>query len=289
MTNGEMLDFDALWDYDHPDQTEAKFRDVLAKADSHATDYRLQLLTQIARTEGLQRKFEDAHRTLDAVEAELNEDEAAYPVARIRYLLERGRVFNSSRQREQAVPLFEAALDHAVAAEEDFYAVDAAHMLGIAAPAEDQLNWNLKALEMAESSPSKRAQGWAGSLYNNIGWTYHDMGQYENALAVFEKGAAWQHMHGHDAKYKIARWCIARCLRSLNRIPEAVVILQELEFGGSGGYTYEELAECLLALGQVEAAQPYFALAYRDLSQDAYLVAEEPARLKRLAEMGKVQ
>ena len=59
------------------------------------------MLTQIARTEGLQREFEEAHAILDTVEAMLT-DEMGVP--RIRYLLERGRVYNSSNQREKSKP-----------------------------------------------------------------------------------------------------------------------------------------------------------------------------------------
>jgi len=63
-------DFDALWNYNDPQQTELKFRELLQTAkESNNTSYYAQLLTQIARAEGLQRKFEDAHRTLDNVKA----------------------------------------------------------------------------------------------------------------------------------------------------------------------------------------------------------------------------
>jgi tetratricopeptide (TPR) repeat protein len=106
------------------------------------------LLTQIARTQGLQRNFEQAHQTLNSVEAQLHDD---LPVARIRYLLERGRVYNSSGAKEQARPLFMQALELAQANKEDFYAVDAAHMIAIVEPPDEQMTWNLKALELAKS------------------------------------------------------------------------------------------------------------------------------------------
>jgi hypothetical protein len=87
--------------------------------------------TQIARTLGLQRKFAEAHALLDAIEPRLT----GLPThVRVRYLLERGRVFNSSGAPERAVPLFAEALELAEADKDEFYAVDAAHMLGIAAP-----------------------------------------------------------------------------------------------------------------------------------------------------------
>src|SRR5260221_13304132 len=97
-------DFDALWNYDQPAETERAFRDILQQTESKAPlAYRLQLLTQVARTQGLQRRFADAHATLDEVQAHLGD---GLILPRVRYLLERGRVFNSSGQPDQARPLF---------------------------------------------------------------------------------------------------------------------------------------------------------------------------------------
>jgi hypothetical protein len=49
---------------------------------------------------------------------------------------------------------------------------------------------------------------------------------------------------------------------------------------------YEELAEIALARGDRAAAAPWAAKAYALLREDAWLAATEPARLKRLAEVG---
>src|SRR5688572_22793084 len=103
MSSQSLPDFDSLWDYAHPDQTEARFCEVLLQFPEEDPAF-LELLTQIARAQGLQQKFEHAHQTLDQVERRLGE----FPSRpRVRYLLERGRVFNSSGAPEQAHPLFE--------------------------------------------------------------------------------------------------------------------------------------------------------------------------------------
>src|SRR5256885_1926355 len=94
--------FDALWDYDHPVTSESRFRALLPQAEAAGdAAYRAELLTQIARTEGLQGRFAAAHQTLDTVEALLTSD---LVTARLRYLLERGRVFNSAGAPEPARP-----------------------------------------------------------------------------------------------------------------------------------------------------------------------------------------
>ena len=100
-------DFDDLWDYQHPDQTEAAFRQLLPQAEqNHGRLYYLQLLTQIARTQGLQRQFAQAHQTLDSVKEQLSQEQV---LPTIRYLLERGRVFNSAGQPDEAKTWFQQA------------------------------------------------------------------------------------------------------------------------------------------------------------------------------------
>ena len=99
-------------------------------------------------------KFEHAHQTLDQVERRLGELPSC---PKVRYLLERGRVFNSSGEPEQARPFFEQALEIAKGLNEDFYAVDALHMLAIIASPEQSLSLNRQAIQLAESS--RRGKG----------------------------------------------------------------------------------------------------------------------------------
>lgn len=287
------FDFDTLWDYQHPDQTEVTFRQLLVQAEhTHDRSYSLQLLTQIARTQGLQRKFAEAHTTLDTVKDQLS-PELAVPT--IRYLLERGRVFNSSGQPAEAQIWFQQAWELAQVHEQvDFFAVDAAHMLAIAASSfEEKIAWNEAALHKAEASPDEQARGWCGSLYNNLGWTYHDQGAYQRALEYFQQALTWQQEHGEAREVRIARWCVGRVLRSLQRTAEALALQQELlvEWERSGekqdGYVFEEIAECQLTSGLVEESRPYFALAYTFLSQDVWLVAQENERLQRLKQLSQ--
>ena len=285
MTDEQILDFDKLWNYNDPSDTERQFRGLLPAAE-HSADksYLAQLLTQIARAQGLQRLFEDAHKTLDVVSKLLTDD---LQTARVRYLLERGRVFNSSGEKDQARPLFLQAWELAQAVYEDFYAVDAAHMLAIALSADEQMSWNLKALELAEISDQPRARNWLGSLYNNIGWTYHDAGQYSQALDIFEKALGFREAQGEPANIRVAKWCIARTLRSLGRTQETLdsqlaLLAEHVAAGTSDGYVSEEIGECLLKLGRTDESRPYFAQAYDELSKDEWLVANESARLQRL-------
>jgi tetratricopeptide (TPR) repeat protein len=287
MSPQSLPDIDSFWDYSHPDQTEIKFREVLPQTSEDESAY-LELLTQIARAQGLQRKFDEAHQTLDQVEKSLDENPSR---AKVRYLLERGRVSNSSGHAADAHPFFEQALDLAKGLGEDFYAVDAIHMLAIISEPASALTLNLSAIQLAESSGQEKARNWLGSLYNNMGWTYHDMGDYESALNIFEKAETFRRSKGDAKEIRIAVWCVARTLRSLNRVEDALskqlALKAEYESAGeTDGYVFEEIGECLLALNRKEEARPYFAKAYEVLSQDEYLVEQEPDRIARLKELG---
>jgi tetratricopeptide (TPR) repeat protein len=283
-------DFDSLWDYSKPDETEKKFRGLLARLpeDDPAT---LELLTQIARAQGLQHKFNEAHETLDSVE---KKSDVSASHLKVRYLLERGRTFNSSGSPDLARPLFEQAEEMATRLSEDFYAVDAIHMLAIIAEPPQSLTLNMRAIKLAESSGQEKARDWLGSLYNNTGWSYHDMGDYESALTLFQKAEAWQRSKGRVDETRIAKWTVARTLRSMNRFEEALShqmeLQKEFEFTAvEDGYVFEEIGECLLALNRPEEARPYFETAYLLLSQDTWLAEKEVQRLQRLKQLGNIE
>src|SRR4051812_7067743 len=123
----QSTDFDRLWDYNDPNTTEAKFRALLPDAErSPDLGYRIELLTQIARTHSLRRQFDQSHALLDEAQKLLRDDESRWPRARVRYLLERGRALNSDANPQAARPLFERAMNLAAANKLDGFAVDAA-------------------------------------------------------------------------------------------------------------------------------------------------------------------
>jgi len=289
MLRQNLPDFDSFWDYSRPDHTETRFREILIQVPEDEPAF-LELLTQIARAQGLQQKFDKAHQTLDQVERRLGKI-ASRP--KVRYLLERGRVFNSSGSPDEARPFFEQALDFATQISEDFYAVDAIHMLAIVAPPASSLDLNLRAIQKAESSGQEKARNWLGSLYNNTGWSYHSMGEFVSALEMFEKAEAFHLSKGRVSEILIAKWTVARCLRSLNRVEEALskqmALKNECETAGeTDGYVFEEIGECLLTLDRGEEARLYFAKAYEELSKDLWLLKDEPERLARMKGLAQV-
>lgn len=283
---------DQLWDFRDPAASERRFRDAAAAQTDDAS--RLVLLTQLARAQCLQRRFDEAHATLDMVETALTTSDASKPDTGVglRLLLERGRVLNSAGDPDAARPLFEEAWERSRSAVgHSALAVDAAHMLAIVTDGEASVRWNERALDLAEASEDERAQRWRASLLNNLGWAYHDRGEYERALGHFERALSARQERGAQREVLIARWAVARCLRSLGRVEEALAEQRELsdaweQLGELDGYVFEEIGECLLLLNRGDEAVRHFAAAHEQLGQDAWLRANEPDRLNRLAELG---
>lgn len=283
---------DALWDFDAPGDSEVRFRAALTRTAPKSREAE-ETTTQVARSLSLQRKFVEADAVLDGVAPTL----AKLPErVRVRYLLERGRTRNSAGEAVKSVPLFEAALEESkrdALPGADFHRVDALHMLGIAAPKPQQLDWNLKALAAADASTDARARGWRGSLLHNLGWTYHADGDYAKALDYWQKALAVREAAGDAGRIRLARWTVARGLRSLGRLDEAEAIQRSLATAmeaahAADGYVYEELAEIALARHDPATARPWAAKAYASLKDDIWVKANEPERLARLAQVGGV-
>jgi len=282
-------ELDSMWNFGKPDESEARFRAELDRWPSDSPQY-TEIRTQIARTQSLRRRFAEANATLDGVEAAL----ATMPAhVHVRYLLERGRTHNSSGAPERSVPLFKQALDLAECNADPFYAIDAAHMLGIAAPPGEQLDWNLKALAMTEQTTDARSKRWLAPLYNNIGATYQERGDFATALAYYRKALPAYETRGDPSAVRVAHWMIARAQRSLGQLDEAEKTQRKLlseykKLGEPDGYVFEELAEIALARGDASAAKPWAAKAYELLSADEGFVASNGERLAHLAKVGGV-
>lgn len=271
---------DGLWNFGDPAASEQRLRAELDK--DHSPVAAAELTTQLARSLGLQGRFDDADALLD----DLPGSAQTHPIVGVRRDLERGRLRNSAGDRHAAVPLFRSALEAAEPAGLGFLAADAAHMLAIAEPDRAE-HWTRRGLAIVQASDDPRCARWAGSLHNNLGWNLHDAGDHAGALAEFEAALAAYRSAGTDEQIRVARWAIARCLRSLGRLDEALAIQTELATGPSDGYVDEELGELLLALGREGDAAAHFAVAAERLGSDSWLAEHEPDRIERLRRLGR--
>jgi tetratricopeptide (TPR) repeat protein len=282
---------DALWNFDQPAQSDARFR---AEATQHRAWSReaVETATQLARALSLQRRYTEANKILDTIEPSL----ARLPArVRVRYLLERGRCENSSGRPKAAFGWFEQAL--VASAQDDlpgaaYYRVDTLHMLAIAAPPDEQVEWNLKALAAATDAPDERTRRWRASLLNNLGWAMHAHGDYARALAYWQDALAAREAVHDVAGTRIARWTVARGLRSLGRLDEAWAmqraLADELDAAHApDGYVFEELAQIAATRGDRAAARAWAAKALALLENDVELRANAPERIARLADLAR--
>jgi tetratricopeptide (TPR) repeat protein len=276
------FDIDSYWEYSDPAMSEERFRAALGSAQG---DLRLELLTQIARTFSLRGQFDEAHELLNSVEKQLA---GAGARPSVRYLLERGRTFNSSGEKEKALTFFIQAWEQAQLAHLEGLAVDAAHMIAIAySGTPEAIDWNQRGLAIARSSQDSKARGLIPAMLNNSAWELHEMGRFAEALSSFEEAQAEWLARGMPEQIRIAKWSVARCLRSLGKYNEALAIQRALEVehtaaGSADGYVFEEIAENLAVLGEMDEARLYFAKAYDDLSKDDWFVKNEALRLANL-------
>jgi tetratricopeptide (TPR) repeat protein len=269
-----------LWDFDDLDASERRFRTLLEDQGSNAG--RAEVLTQLARVEGLRGRFAEADGLLDQAE----DLAGGSRLARARVALERGRVRRSAGDTAAALPLFESAWALTSKAREDFVAADAAHMAALAAPDPDAMRaWTARGLELAESS--SEAAYWAGPLLNNLGWACFEAGEYAEALDAFERALAARERAGDQARTEIARYAVGKTLRALGRPAEAAAHLEQAvawseTAGRPDGWFHEELAEDYAALGRHDEAREQARLALPLLEADDPSFTADPERASRL-------
>jgi tetratricopeptide (TPR) repeat protein len=270
-----------LWDFDDLDETERRLRGQLEAEESE--DGRAEVVTQLARVEGLRGDFERAAALADEAAARAESD-----VARARVDLERGRIRRSSGDRDAARPLFESAYTGALAAEEFFMAADAAHMVALAASDRDDfVEWTNRGIAVAEAHES--ASYWLGPLLNNLGWEYYDVADYALALDAFERALdAREREPENEAAIEIARYTVGKTLRALGRADAAIPLLETAvawatQLESPDGWFHEELAEEYATVGRSDDAGEQARLAIPLLEADDPSFAGDEERRARLA------
>jgi tetratricopeptide (TPR) repeat protein len=206
-----------LWDFDDLDGSDRRLQDQLQKETTDAG--RAEVLTQLARIQGLRESYADGGRLIDQAQA-LSDGSAAVE-ARIQ--MERGRLRNSGGDAPAALAMFKAAFEIAERGGEQFLAADAAHMAAIASPdRQGKLEWTERGIGIATESSDRDVNYWLGPLYNNLGWEYQDAGEYDAALEAFQRALASRERYPEmPALIQHAKEAVAEALRSLGREEEA--------------------------------------------------------------------
>ena len=272
-----------LWDFDDLDGTWERFEQALEQQTSAAE--RAEVLTQLGRVQGLQGDLAAGDRLLDEAETAAVDS----PLARVRVLLERGRLRRSGGDPQAALPLFVAAFDLATEAAEEALAADAAHMAALAAADHSEMvAWTRRGVELAERATDPDVRYWLGPLLNNLGWACFAAGQYEEALEAFQRALrARERDPRRRAEIEIARYPVARTLRVLGRPAAAAALLEEAVawtrmVGEPDGWFHEELAEAYAALGREADARQQARLALPLLTATDASFKDDAGRASRL-------
>lgn len=270
-----------LWDFDDLEASEQRLREQLERETTDAG--RAEVLTQLARIEGLQDRFDAGDKLIDDAVALAAGDEVA--LARIE--LERGRLRRSAGDPEAARPMFERSFGIAARMGQTFIAADAAHMVAlVAGNREGFVGWTRRGIELAEADED--ARHWLGPLYNNLGWEYYEAGDFEQALDAFERQLAAREA-GSDPQQviEISRYAVGKALRALGRSAEAVPMLEAAVASAEGegvpdGWFHEELAEDYAAVGRDAEAAEQARAAIPLLERDDADFETDEARVERL-------
>lgn len=276
----------SLWDFNDKAASETRFREALKTL---SADDALEVETQIARTFSLRRDFDTAHRLLDDVEKRMTP--SSRPALRVRYLLERGRTFNSAKQFDTAKPLFQQAYDIAIKEPALIgLAIDAAHMFGFSKDADEAFRWTEIGMKLALSSEHPDAVGWRPGLANNLGSTERERGNLDASMKHFRVALKAHLARSKPLQIRIAYWQVANVHRLQGRIDEALAIQLRIEKEADEAkspdvYIYSELAELFAAQGvtrDVEKAKHYAGLALGLAEKDAWMVENEAALIARM-------
>jgi tetratricopeptide (TPR) repeat protein len=273
------------FDYDHPAESEKRL-EALARAAEAAGDRETlaEILAHIARTQGLQNRFDEGHATL--ARAESFKPQSKRATARI--AIERGRLFRSGGEPERAKPFFIAAFENAQTSGDDYLALDAIHMVALVVPFNETLDWAERGYAFAAQSKHPRAVHWVAVLHNNIGWSYIDREDHAAALNEFEAALAAYKTEGADAEtIRISEYSIGFAWRKLRRFQEALDLQMRIaraaEAAGKADRFFEnEVAECLLALGRKSEAKEWAKKALGKGSEA--LPADNKKRLQTIAD-----
>ncbi|HPI31876.1 MAG TPA: tetratricopeptide repeat protein [candidate division Zixibacteria bacterium] len=177
------------------------------------------------------------------------------PMGWSRYLGVRGRYQWQDSELAAARETFELMFDYCSVNALFGRAVDAAHMVAIvAASPEDQIAWNRRGIAAAEAADEER---WLGPLWNNLGGTYWDNGQFDSALACYLKARDYHWRFSDETAKLFADYHVGMTYRHLGDYREAQQWLrpvlawaERLDNREAIGQACEDLGEALLAEGK---------------------------------------
>jgi tetratricopeptide (TPR) repeat protein len=239
----------------------------------------VEALSQAARGYLAQGKKEEGRPWLKRAEAAASDKE---PKGWSRYVGVKGRFEWKDDKLQEATATFTDMYDYCLGHKLHGRAVDAAHMVAITAGHEEQLVWAKKGIEAAEAG---KLDGWLGPLWNNLGWTYDEMGRHQESLEALTKAREYHWKVGDEHAKLVADWSVGHAHRKLGQFDLALKWLEPtLEWAERRsaadrnpdtaewvGHSCNELGEIAIAQGELEKG-----LEYLKRGRDELAVAKMP-------------
>lgn len=188
------------------DDARAKYEEAVKEAaDVPDNSLLAEAYAQIARTYGIEGKFEDGRPWLARAKAVASPDE---PMGWSRYLGVRGRFeWQDEKDNEKAKRTFIEMYEYCKQAELFSRELDAAHMVAIVGTPDEKVEWSLNAIAAAEKGGEKN---WLGPLWNNLGWTYEERGEYDKMLEALLNARKYHYEAGNEHTQLVADFGVAR-------------------------------------------------------------------------------
>ena len=271
-----------LWDFNDIDISLSRFESALADPEyAHEIDG---VQTQIARCYGLKKEFEKADDMMTPVGENLD---SKSDLIQAYYYIETGRILNLDRKPAEAKPYFLKAIDIAEhgGLQTKSVLVDALHMMAIIEP-RNARKWNDEAFQIVEKSRDPAVTKWKASLCNNLGWSFFDERDFEQALDYFTLALSERVTIQQKKDITIARWCVARVHRQLGNWDQALHMQEHnLKETPDDHFVHEELALIYAAFDNKDAAKLHAVKALAVLEKDDWITKEDPERLIVLQKM----
>ena len=202
-------------------QARSVFEKALAKAKEGLNNSdETEALSMIARTYLVLDSIETGYKWLRMAEklAVVHE-----PLGWSRYQLVKGRFMWREKQLKESTALFKELYDYCSRHKLYDRAVDAAHMVAITGTHKEQVEWAHKGIKEAEAGD---VTGWLGPLWNNLGATYEEMGQFDSSLEAYTKAREYHYKYGSERNKFIADYAVGHILVKLKKFEEAGQWLQ---------------------------------------------------------------
>lgn len=172
------------------------------------------------------------------------------PLGWSRYLGVKGRFEWKAKDLVAARQTFEDYYTYCALHDLRARAIDAVNMSGIvAATPQDAIDWTKRGIEMAESH---EAEHWLGPLWNNLGGTYYDLKQFDQALDCYLKAREYHWRHSTETAKLFADYHVGMAYRLNGQNETAKTWLRPVLAWAERINNHSAIAQTLDDLGEIE-------------------------------------